>query len=95
VVQFVTRYQYSRAEQLLPVGDREKLILRAIAGGGKLLITYLKPSDEKSVRVVKPLAVGDFTFGGKTFRGLRAFCLQRGAERTFRIDRILEVVEEG
>ena len=94
VVQFVTRYQYGIAEALLPAKDKEKLILKAIAEGGKLRITYLKPNDEKSVRVIRPLEVGDFSYAGKTFRGLRAFCLQRGDERTFRIDRILEAAEE-
>jgi len=94
VVNFVTRYQYGKAEQLLSAKDKEKLILKVIAEGGKLRITYLKPNDEKSVRVIRPLAVGDFTYGGKTFRGLRAFCLKRGEERTFRIDRILEAAEE-
>jgi ATP-dependent DNA helicase PIF1 len=95
VVQFVTRYQYGKAEELLSAKDKEKLILKAISTGGKLRITYLKPNDEKSIRVIKPLAVGDFTYGGKTFRGLRAFCLKRGEERSFRIDRILEAAEEG
>jgi len=94
VVQFVTRYQYGKAEALLPARDKEKLILKTIRKGGKLRITYLKPNDEKSVRVIKPLEVGDFTYGGKTFRGLRAYCLQRGEGRTFRIDRILEAAEE-
>jgi ATP-dependent DNA helicase PIF1 len=94
VVQFVTRYQYGKAEELLSAKDKEKLILMTISIGGKLRITYLKPNDEKSIRVIKPLAVGDFTYGGKTFRGLRAFCLKRGEERSFRIDRILEAVEE-
>ncbi len=37
VVQFVTRYQYGKAEEALPAGDREKLILKAIREGGKLL----------------------------------------------------------
>jgi len=40
------------------------------------------------------LVVGDFTYGGKTFHGLRAFCLKCGEERTFRIDRILEAAME-
>jgi len=94
VVDFVTRYQYGKAEERLPAADREKLILKAIAEKGKLRITYLKPNDEKSLRVIRPLALGDFTYGGKTFRGLRAFCLKRGEERTFRIDRILEAAQE-
>jgi ATP-dependent DNA helicase PIF1 len=94
VVQFVTRYQYGKAEELLSAKDKEKLILKAIGEGGKLRITYLKPNDEKSIRVIKPLEVGDFTYGGKIFHGLRAFCLKRGEERSFRIDRILDAKEE-
>jgi hypothetical protein len=93
VVQFVTRYQYDKAEEMLSAKDKEKLILKAIEIGGKLRITYLKPNDEKSIRMIKPLEVGDFTYGGKAFRGLRAYCLKRGGDRTFRIDRILEVLE--
>lgn len=94
VVQFVTRYQYGKAEETLSAEDKEKLILKAIKESRELRITYLKPNDEKSVRVIKPLQVGDFTYGGKTFRGLRAFCLKRGEDRSFRIDRILEVAEQ-
>lgn len=94
VVQFVTRFQYSKAEEMLSATDKEKLIRKVIEGGGKLRITYLKPSDEKSIRIIRPLQVGDFTYGNKTFRGLRAYCLKRGGERTFRIDRILEALAE-
>jgi predicted DNA-binding transcriptional regulator YafY len=91
VVQFVTRYQYGKAEAAFSAEDKEKLILQAIKDGAKLHMTYLKPNDEKSVRDIKPLQVGDFTYGGKTFRGLKAFCFTRREDRTFRIDRILEV----
>lgn len=91
VVQFVTDYQYNKAEEVFSAKDKENLILQAIKEGGKLRMTYLKPNDEKSVRMIKPLEVGNFTYGGKTFRGLRAFCFNRGEERNFRIDRILEV----
>ena len=94
VVQFVTQFQYNKAEEALSAGDKENLIRKAIAGGRKLRITYLKPNDEKSIRIIKPLEIGDFTYGGKTFRGLRAFCLKRGGDRTFRIDRILEARAE-
>jgi len=94
VVQFVTRFQYGKSEDALPAKDKEKMILQAIRDGGKLRMTYLKPNDEKSVRVIKPLQVGDFSYSGKSFRGLRAFCFNRGEDRTFRIDRILEVEKE-
>jgi len=30
-------------------------------------------------------------YGGKTFEGLRAYCFLRKEERTFRLDRILDL----
>ena len=87
VVRFVTHYQYGKAEEALSAKDKEKMILEAIKQGAKLRMTYLKPNDEKSVRDIKPLEVGDFLYGGKSFRGLRAYCFNRGEQRTFRIDR--------
>jgi ATP-dependent DNA helicase PIF1 len=33
------------------------------------------------------------TYQGKSYLGMRAFCLIRNAERTFRVDRILEIAE--
>jgi len=53
----------------------------------------LKASDEKSKRVIEPLEIAEMEYKGKLFLGLRAFCHNRGAERTFRIDRILEFNE--
>jgi len=95
VVKFLTRFQYQKAEQSNPAQDKLAVIGRAIAGKTPLRIVYLKPSDEKSRRVIIPLNVGEMEYGGKTFLGLRAFCMTRNEERTFRIDRILEMEEAG
>ena len=57
-------------------------------------MVYLRPNDEKTSRTVIPRTVEDMEYQGKTFLGMRAFCLKRNAERTFRIDRILELEEE-
>ena len=93
VVDFLTKYQYDRAEARLPASDKLMVIQKAIADGGCLDIVYLKPDDVKSRRTVQPRSVGEMTYLGKSYLGMRAFCLIRNAERTFRIDRILEIAE--
>ena len=59
--------------------------------GVSLEILYLKPDDTRSRRTIQPVAIEDMEFKGKAFEGLRAICSLRKGERTFRIDRILEV----
>jgi hypothetical protein len=93
VVDFLTRFQYDRAELSCPFETKISLIEKAIRGGTSLRITYLKPNDEKSYRTILPKTVGDMKYQGKTFRGMRAYCLERKADRTFRIDRILAIEE--
>jgi len=39
----------------------------------------------------RDLAIEPMEFKGKSFEGLRAYCCLRNEERTFRIDRILEI----
>jgi predicted DNA-binding transcriptional regulator YafY len=56
------------------------LIRKAIENGACLDIVYLKPRDEKSRRVIRPEAVGEVEYHGKTFQGMRAFCLTRNDE---------------
>ena len=93
VVKFLTKYQYTKAEQSFSVDGKVELIKKAIEHESALKMVYLKPNDEKSSRAVIPHMVGDMEYQGKTFLGMRAFCLERNAERTFRIDRILELEE--
>jgi predicted DNA-binding transcriptional regulator YafY len=94
VVDFLTKYQYKKAEQSYPVDDKMTLLNKAIKNKTALKITYLKPNDEKSVRVIRPEMMGEMGFAGKTYLGVIAFCLMRNQLRTFRIDRILEMEEE-
>ena len=93
VVKFLTKFQYTKAEQSFSVDDKVKLIKQAIENKSTLKMVYLKPNDEKSSRAVIPRMFGDMEYQGKSFLGMRAFCLERNAERTFRIDRILELEE--
>lgn len=91
VVKFLTRYQYKKAEEGLPIDEKVKLIEEAILKKVALEIVYLKPNDEKTKRVIWPKEVGEMEYRGKRYLGMRAFCTQRNEERTFRVDRILEI----
>jgi hypothetical protein len=91
IMSFMTRYRYETAEEAFPLTLKTRLIDEALRDGRDLEIVYLKPTDEKSRRVVRPVSIGEMEFNGKTFIGLRAFCDKRREERTFRVDRILEM----
>ncbi|MEA1958293.1 MAG: AAA family ATPase, partial [Chloroflexota bacterium] len=93
VVDFLTKYQYRKAEQAYPADDKVEVIKKAIENEAALRIVYLKPSDEKSRRVIRPETVGEMEYRGKKYLGVRAFCMKRNEERTFRVDRILEIEE--
>jgi ATP-dependent exoDNAse (exonuclease V) alpha subunit len=95
VMDFLTKYQYKKAEQACSTIDKIKIIQNAIKNKTTLRIVYLKPSDEKTRRTIKPLTVGEMEYNNKKYLGVRAFCLKRNEERTFRVDRILEIEEAG
>ncbi|MBI5299848.1 MAG: AAA family ATPase [Deltaproteobacteria bacterium] len=90
-VKFLTGFQYARSEEYLPLSKKMEMIREAIENGSELEMIYLKASDVKSKRRVRPIEMGEMEYAGKTFPGLRAFCKERGEERTFRVDRILEM----
>ncbi len=91
IVHFLTRFQYKKADQALPLAAKRDLLAAAIRDGRDLEIVYLKPDDTKSRRRIRPEAVETMEYHGKAFEGLRAFCHSRGATRHFRLDRILEI----
>ena len=91
IVRFLTRFQYKKAEEALPVAGKRVLLLEAIRDARELEIVYLKPDDTKSRRRIRPESVEMMEYHGKRFEGLRAYCHKRGDCRTFRLDRILEI----
>ncbi len=91
IVRFLTRFQYRKAEEALPAAAKRTLLLDAIRDGRELEIVYLKPDDTKSRRRIVPESVETMEYRGRSFEGVRAFCHRRGACRTFRLDRILEM----
>ena len=93
VVDFITKFQYRRSEEKLPLERKIEILKKALADQTSLKITYLKTSDEKSSRLIQPLYVGELEYGGKTFLGVEAFCFARRDKRVFRLDRILSISE--
>lgn len=91
VAQFLTSLQYRKADDMIGYDERVGIIADAIKRDMNLEIVYLKPNDTKSRRTIRPISVEQMEYKGKTFEGLRAYCLLRNTERTFRIDRILEL----
>ena len=91
VAAFLTRFQYRKADERVSLDERRKIIEDAMKRGLSLEILYLKPDDTKSRRTVHPISVEQMEFKGKAFEGLRAYCTMRKSERSFRIDRILEI----
>ncbi len=91
VADFLTRFQYRKVEERTGSGERRRIIEDAMKRGLTIEILYLKPDDTKSRRIIEPLRIETMEFKGKTFEGLRAYCRLRKGERTFRIDRIMEI----
>jgi ATP-dependent DNA helicase PIF1 len=88
---FLTRFQYRKADERMNYDERRRIIDDAIRRSLNIEILYLKPDDTKSRRLIRPVTVETMEYKGKPFEGLRAYCHLRKGERTFRIDRILEI----
>jgi ATP-dependent DNA helicase PIF1 len=91
VAKFLTQFQYRKADERVSYDERRRIIEDAIKREMNLEIIYLKPDDTKSRRTIRPICVELMEYRGKTFEGLRAYCCLRDEERSFRIDRILEM----
>ena len=89
IFNFLTARHYELAQQTTSVEEKLNQIKQAISEKTLLEITYMKPTGEKSYRIVQPLSAGQKEYSGVQYEGLEAFCLKSKAERMFRIDRIL------
>lgn len=91
VVKFLTRTQGKLAQQgREPVKD---VLVRAIAAGEDLDMVYLKSNNSKTSRRITPLSVEEACYSGVEFLALTAYCHERRATRTFRVDQILSLAE--
>ena len=91
VQRFLTGEQYKRAERSLSADAKLEIIEKAIATESALDIEYLKHNDVRTRRRVRPLEVGMRSYSSRDFLGMRAWCMLRRDERTFRVDRILSL----
>jgi ATP-dependent DNA helicase PIF1 len=91
VAQFLAAFQYGKADERISYEERRRIVEDAIKRGMDLEILYLKPDDRKTLRTIRPIAIEEMEYKGKMFEGLRAYCHLRKTDRTFRIDRILEI----
>ena len=91
IVRFLADLKYRKFGDQLSVEDKIRIINEAIDEDRWLWMRYLKPTNEESIRVVKPLSVRTETYRKRRFTGMRAYCSLRKAERMFRVDRILEL----
>lgn len=91
VQRFLTGEQYKRAAQAQSTSAKLEIIEQAIADASELDVDYLKANDVRTRRRLRPLEVGMRSYSGKEFLGMRAYCMLRQDERTFRLDRILSL----
>lgn len=91
VIKFLTRYQYAKSDEKLPLNEKVKIIKDAIKTKSSLEIVYLKANDEKSRRIVRPSSVGNFEYLGKKYLGMEGFDPKRNEYRNFKVERILEI----
>lgn len=91
VQRFLTGEQYKRAARRFSSGTRLEIIEKAIDDASFLDMVYLKQNDVRTRRRIRPLEVGVLSYSDHEFFGMRAWCMLRQDERTFRIDRILSL----
>jgi predicted DNA-binding transcriptional regulator YafY len=78
----------------MSIENKLQILERAASERKPVCIVYLKPNDEKSIRNIIPVEIGEMGYKGKTYLGVRGYCLLRHEDRTFRLDRILEISME-
>lgn len=91
IMKFLTGCQYAISENEMPLVKKIEIIKQAIEEKKSLNITYLKADDTKSQRIIVPYFVGQKTYKDKEFIGVEAYCGKQNENRTFRVDRILEI----
>ena len=91
VVRYLTRCQYRQAAKSQSLEDKLRILKEAIRRRQPLEMVYLKGSDVKSRRTVKPLHLGEMEYAGRPFLGLEAWCLKRRDRRVFNVEKILSL----
>ncbi|MDR2538848.1 MAG: AAA family ATPase [Bifidobacteriaceae bacterium] len=93
IVRFLTQLQTDISSEKFTLPDKIRILEKAIQMRSVLKMTYLKGDNTKSLRRITPLEIGTMEYNDHFFEGLRAYCHQTNAERTFNLKRILELQE--
>ncbi len=93
IVKFVTSLQYSLSVQKMSLEEKIDILHQAAKQKKRVKIIYLKGKDEKSERMIIPRCIEEDEYAGHKFLALRAWCELRQEERTFNVERILEIRE--
>jgi ATP-dependent exoDNAse (exonuclease V) alpha subunit len=88
---YMATHRSCTAEGMQPQSNKLALIKQAVADQTPLEIIYLKGNNTETTRQVRPLSLGEESYQGKSFVGMRALCLQGGQELLFSVDRILSI----
>ncbi len=91
IQKFLTDTRYLRANQKMPVEEKQQRISAAIENDQDLHLVYLKSNDTRSERRVTPEEVGEMSYQGHPFDGLKGYCHKRDAERVFNLEKILQL----
>ena len=91
VSKFLTSFAYRQAEKEQSGEEKFQLLQDAIEMGSSITITYLRDINEKSVRKIMPKLLKQMTYQGRSFIGLKAFCLESQSDMTFSAEKILKV----
>ncbi|MDD2565423.1 MAG: AAA family ATPase [Candidatus Gracilibacteria bacterium] len=96
VQEFLCKYQHKLASRDNVIAERLYTINKAIKENRNLQVTFLKSTNEKSKRTLKPEYIGEMECEGTNFLGLEGFCHLKQENRVFKVDNMVdvEVVEE-
>lgn len=78
-------YAHPRAVPLPPA------IAEALDSGGRVRMRYVNAAGQETCRTIRPLRVQE----DHGYQYMVAFCYLKGEQRTFRLDRIIEMTAEG
>lgn len=95
IVSFLTSLQYALAEARVPQEEREAAVEEAIRHGHALEIVYLKPTDEKTRRLISPVRLRTAARAGRPFRAVDAYCHLRQAKLVFDLAYIISARPAG
>ncbi|MBS3069673.1 AAA family ATPase [Candidatus Micrarchaeota archaeon] len=90
---FISGCHYRKSEEKMPLENKIALLRKAAEEKRKVRIIYLKTDGSRSVRDILPREVGEMEYSEKRYLAVCGYCFLREEERTFRVDRILEIKE--